>query len=49
MIVEYSMIYNLNTGEVFLREFDRDTGRIRDLPLVVRDGRIYAEDDNGER
>ena len=36
-------------GQVSLREFDRWNGEIRDLPLVVKDGRVYAEDDNGER
>ena len=47
--IEYGIGYDSATGQVSLREFDRWNGQIRDLPLVVKDGRVYVEDDNGER
>lgn len=46
--IEYGIGYDSATGQVSLREIDGWKGEIRDLPLVVRDGRIYAEEENAD-
>ena len=48
MIVEYGFMYDRDTGAVYLREFEPETGKMLNLPLVVKDGRVYAEEESAE-
>ena len=46
MVVEYGVYYDPITKLVNLVKFNRTTGEIKHLPLVVKDGRVYGEDDD---
>ena len=46
MWVEYGVYYDPTTKLVYLQIFKKTKGEIKHLQLVVKDGRVYGEDDD---